>query len=499
MTPLRQVVLIMTDTQRTDMLGCYGHPDMHTPHLDRLAAEGLRFERAYCCQPVCGPARAAIFTGVTPHSNGVWSNSQALGDNVKTAGQRLADQGLHTGYIGKWHLDGGDYFGLGRCPEGWDPECWYDLRCYLQELSPEDRLRSRQVETCNDPALTSEFCFGHRCSDRAVTFLQQQQGEDFFLVVSYDEPHHPFLCPEPYASMYEGYQWPKSPNVWDRLEGKPAHQQVWAGAAREADRDALTLEPRYFLGCNSYVDSQIGRVLAAVDQFAPGALVIYTSDHGDMLQSHCLTGKGPVMYDEITRIPLLIRWPGVTLAGGVCPHPVSHLDLLPTILEAVELPAPKLLEGVSLQPALRDPNCRVNECVFMEFGRYEVDHDGFGGFQPVRAVCEGRYKLVINLLTSDELYDLQTDPQELHNLIDCPETAVVRDQLHDQLLDWMNRTRDPFRGYYWHRRPWRTDAPQATWRYTGHTRQRENEEYEPRQLDYDTGLEMTEATRFKRL
>jgi len=133
----------------------------------------------------------------------------------------------------------------------------------------------------------------------------------------------------------------------------------------------------------------------------------------------------------------------------------------------------------------------------MEFGRYEVDHDGFGGFQPVRACCTPRYKLVVNLLTTDELYDLETDPYEMRNLIEDSTYAAVRDRLHDRLLDWMNETRDPFRGYYWERRPWRTDARPATWDYTLMTRQREEEEYEPRQLDYGTGLEMRAATRLK--
>ncbi len=133
--------------------------------------------------------------------------------------------------------------------------------------------------------------------------------------------------------------------------------------------------------------------------------------------------------------------------------------------------------------AFENPAARPNQAVFMEFGRYEVDHDGFGGFQPVRAAFDGRHKLVVNLLTSDELYDLQADPHEMANLIDSPAHAAIRNALHDRLLDWMNRTRDPFRGYHWERRPWRADARPATWRYTAMTRQRENEADEPRQLD----------------
>lgn len=499
MSQTQQVVLIMTDTQRFDMLGCYGNPDMRTPCLDRLAAGGVRFDRAYTCQPVCGPARSALFTGTFPHSNGMWSNSMALGDNVKTIGQRLRDQGVHTAYIGKWHLDGGDYFGVGRCPDGWDPEYWYDMRCYLEELTPEERVRSRQTESCEDPELTAEFTFGHRCSNRAVDFLRRFHESPFFLVVSYDEPHEPYLCPKEYVDLYRDYEFPKSRNIWDTLDGKPEHQRVWAGARLKADKDALRIRPAHYLGCNTFIDQEIGRVLDAIDEYAPGALVIYTSDHGVFLDSHSLAGKGPAMYDEITRVPLLARWPGVIPEGTTCPHPASHIDLVPTILDAFGFAIPRILEGKSMMPALRDPGQRVNDVIFCEFGRYEIDHDGFGGFQPVRCAFDGRHKLVINLMTSDELYDLERDPEEMENRINAPEYAAIRDALHDRLLDWMNRTRDPFRGYYWERRPWRTDAREATWAYTGYTRQRENEEYEPRQLDYDTGLEMVEAHRIKKL
>ena len=140
MSKAKQAIFFMSDTTMPQFLGCYGNEAMKTPAIARLASEGLRFDPAYTCPPVCGPARSAMFTGLYPHSNGVWGNSMALGDNVKTIGQRLSDQGIHCAYIGKWHLDGGDYFGLGRCPDGWDPEYWYDMRCYLEELGdPEDR------------------------------------------------------------------------------------------------------------------------------------------------------------------------------------------------------------------------------------------------------------------------------------------------------------------------------------------------------------------------
>jgi len=295
--------------------------------------------------------------------------------------------------------------------------------------------------------------------------------------------------------MYRDYVFAKKPNVWDTLEDKPAHQRIWAGDRLHVDKDALEIRAPDFLGCNSFVDYEIGRVIEAIDRHAPDALVIYAADHGDFLWSHSLSGKGPATYDEITNVPMIVRWPGHAPAGVVCDHPVSHIDLTPTIMDAFGLPIPRLLEGKSMLETFRSPDVRLNEVVFIEFARYEIDHDGFGGFQPLRAAFDGRYKLTINLLTSDELYDLDEDPGEMVNLIASPAHAAIRDRLHDAILDWMNRTRDPFRGYYWERRPWRTDARPATWDYTGMTRQRENEEYEPRQLEYGTGLEMVEATR----
>ena len=152
-----------------------------------------------------------------------------------------------------------------------------------------------------------------------------------------------------------------------------------------------------------------------------------------MLYSHSLTSKGPAMYEEITHIPLIIKGFGENRTD---PHPVSHINLAPTVMDIFGLPVPKVMEGSSIYRELLD-GTRTNEYVFIEFGRYEVDHDGFGGYQPVRAVYDGRYKLAVNLMTSDELYDLQEDPQELVNLINSQteEHMEVKLRLHKALLD----------------------------------------------------------------
>jgi uncharacterized sulfatase len=157
---------------------------------------------------------------------------------------------------------------------------------------------------------------------------------------------------------------------------------------------------------------------------------------------------------------------------------------------------PRTLEGTSVLASFSDPHAATRDEVFMEWGRYEVDHDGFGAYQPIRCICDGRYKLSIHLMTTDELYDLESDPGELRNLIDSSDHADIRNRLHDKLLDWMNTSRDPFRGYYWGRRVWRPDFAE-TWANAGMTRQRESDGYLPRELDYDTGLPMGNATRAK--
>ena len=133
-----------------------------------------------------------------------------------------------------------------------------------------------------------------------------------------------------------------------------------------------------------------------------------------------------------------------------------------------------------------------------EFTRYEIDHDGFGGLQMMRGIFDGRYKLVVHLLEdTDEFYDQESDPFEMKNRIGDDSCYEEKKRLHEALLEWMNRTRDPYRSYRWERRYWRKEAPAASWKDRGYTRQRENEEYEPRQLDYQTGLPMKEAVRIK--
>ncbi len=204
--PRPNFVLVLTDTQGANIVGAYGHPELRTPNIDRLAQSGTLFQRAYTTCPLCTPARAALFTGLYAHTSGPWTNNLALGDNIATMGQRFRDQGYRTAYVGKWHLDGHDYFGTGLCPDGWDEAFWYDGRRYLDELT-EDEIRLWRrglgtVELLRAHDIRPEFTWAHRASNRAIRFLEGRDERPFVLVVSYDEPHHPFTCPPEYAEPF---------------------------------------------------------------------------------------------------------------------------------------------------------------------------------------------------------------------------------------------------------------------------------------------------------
>lgn len=494
----KQVVFIIVDTLRTDLTSCYKDVGVKTPNIDQLAAEGIKFNKAYTCQPVCGPARSALMYGTFPHSNGSWSNSAAVYQNSVSVGRRLKDRGVHCGYMGKWHLDGFDYFGDGICPPEFDEKYWYDMRCYLMDMDQDERINSRRQDYAREKNLPAEYCYGTKVSNRAIDFLDEYKGQDFFLTVSYDEPHHPYLAPAEYAHMYDDFVFPNKENTRDTLEGKPFHQKLWAGDNLKRDPDTMVKKyPEYF-GSIAYVDNEIGRVVAKIKEVAPDAMIIFTTDHGDMLESHCLSGKGPVNYEEVSHIPFIVSGKHVG-DGQEYDMMVSHIDFTPTLLDYFGVPQAQVLQGKSLMPAIKDVTVRVNDYAFTEFGRFELDHDMYGGLQLMRAVQCEQYKLNVNLLSSDELYDLVNDPEEMHNLIEDPAHYETACKLHDALMDWMHETRDPFRGYVWEDRHWRkNNTENVSWAGRGYTRNRIDTDYEHLMLTYESAEPITPENRERR-
>jgi uncharacterized sulfatase len=479
-------LFIMTDTQATNMVGCYSGKPLNTQNIDALAEAGIRFNSAYTCAPVCTPARAGLFTGIYSNQSGPWTNNVAPGKNISTMGRYFKDAGYKTCFIGKWHLDGHDYFGTGVCPPEWDEEYWFDGANYLSELTEKEiglwRNGLNSVEDLRENGIDKSFTWAHRISHRAIDFLAQPQREDepFLMVISYDEPHHPFTCPVEYLERYEDFHYDLGERAHDTLEDKPLHHRLWSEAMPSpVGADGQYHHPLYF-ACNDFVDDEIGRVVSALTPAQrENTWVIYTSDHGEMMGAHKLISKGAAMYDDITRIPLIFVPPAGQQLPRQVDTPVSHSDVLPTLMALAGIEKPAILPGESLFDVQADRG------VMVEFNRYEIEHDSFGGFIPVRGWVTDRYKFVLNLFTTDELYDRHNDINEMHNLIDHPDFSGIRDGLHDQLMDYMDKIRDPFRSYQWACRPWRKDAKP---RWMGAFRPRPEDSYSPVVRDYDTGM-----------
>lgn len=474
------ILLIVTDEHPTRRVSCYGSEEVHTPNLDRLAAEGVRFERAYTCSPTCTPARAGMMTGIYPQNTGAWANNLPLGQGVRTLGHHFRAAGYRTAYIGKWHLDGLDYFGTGVCPEEFEDEYWFDGKRYLDFLGPERiaQWRSHKLDsaaTLKAHGVDRDWTWGGQITNRALAFLESGPNDDrpWLLIVSYDEPHGPWTCPPEFLARHEGKeyplpetfgQFPRGPKAGQvsspaRTEGMagPGEQACSAPPAwllREIPEDYIRRVTRLTAACSEFVDDEIGRVMQAAGSVRD-TVTVYTTDHGNQLGAHSLMFKGPYMYEESCRIPMLIGGPGIR-AGHVEKAVVSNIDLPPTLLDLAGLEPPPVFDGASLHPLIaaeRRAGTHPDRAI-IAFNRFELDHDKNGGLYPMRAIVRGPHKLVVCLLGQDELYDLEKDPGETHNRIDDPGYAGIRDRLHAELVEWMYVHRDAFRTPLWETRPW---------------------------------------------
>jgi uncharacterized sulfatase len=347
----------------------------------------------------------------------------------------------------------GDYYGQGKCEGGFLPEYWYDGRNFIQEVGAEGFRRWNAGQ-----GLSDADCWGTRVADRAIRFIEKHRSRSFFFCASFDEPHSPMSAPERFYRLYEGSTRPWQENMSDDLAGKPAVHRAYRDAHPGGHVPRGTRpnnNPRYY-GCTSFADEQIGRIVEAVDRLcADDTAILFTSDHGDHHGAHGMLGKGPTMYEETIRVPMLARVPGVTRPGSVCDALVSHIHHVPMILRLLGLPAHPQFQAGDFLPLLQDPAARLTDAVFLEYGRFGVPHSHWWGFMPSRCIRAERWKLVLNLVDRDELYDLAADPGELVNRIDDPALAEVRNGLHDRLLAWMEERLDPLRGRGWHFRPWR--------------------------------------------
>ena len=483
-------LFLTTDQHRADGVGCYGNPFVQTPHLDALAADGVRLDRAYVNNPLCMPSRATILTGRYPHSHRVWCNGVALPDEETPFSAILAGAGYRTGCIGKMHFTpyGAEarpgYYDALKSWEECDLEDWTGPYAGFEHVEltighcsataghygrwlghefPKAQQAYRRDDRLGRPApsaapeawvstLPVEAHHSTWIANRSIEYLRRHAGEPFFLWASFPDPHHPFRPPLPYAQRYEGAPVPeplrrdgelddKPPLFRDYFEGRTAGRNRHEGAGMDRP-GALSHEQlrdiiRYTYGMISLVDDSIGRILAELDALglANDTIVCFAADHGELLGDHGLICKGPFHYEGLLRVPMIWRWPGRFPADRGSGALLGLVDFAPTVLSLAGSEIPGTLQGRSLERLLRGDTEHHRDGVLTEF--------------------QSSYRPWLNLKTwrtadwkvtyyggqpYGELYDLRADPGEFVNLYSHPEYAATRDALLLRLLEELTTT-----------------------------------------------------------
>jgi arylsulfatase A-like enzyme len=478
----RNVLFIWTDQQRPDTIGAYrgAAPGPRTPNVDRLAAGGALFETAYCTQPVCSPSRASVLTGLYPHAHGIRHNNVPLPAEVPTLAELLRPAGYTSGYVGKWHLGNElgrpalnthgfdfwvsteDTYTRDRSVEGFsDYHHFLVARGHTPPDTAGDGARvfsrataARMPEEHGKPAFQAAEC---------IRFLEARAAErdrPFLLMVNFLEPHPPYFGP--FDDLYppEEIELPAS---WYREmeETVPERyrQRRRALAARNPNVPAddehgwKELKARYWGGC-TLVDKYAGQILDRLEALglAEDTIVVYSTDHGDMMGEHRLVQKS-VPYEGASRVPLIVRVPG--LAPRRLATPTSQVHLTPTLLDLLGRAIPAHVQGTSLVPLLSGGDADPQGAeVVIEWNGVERLVSGSGelgapgqveGPPPavdVRTIRRGRWKLNVHASAEHELYDLAADPGEQHNAFaDRGNERIVAD-LYERLLAWQRATRD---------------------------------------------------------
>lgn len=417
-TQATNMLFILSDEHTRDVTGCYGHPFIKTPHLDQLAERGTRFDAAYTNCPICVPARASLHTGTHVADNGCWDNAHPYDGGIRSWAHRLRAAGHYTMSIGKLHfrsdkddngfvdeviplhvVDGqGDLLGLIRAPE---PAARGGTADLAATAGPGESTYARYDRNIRDGAI-------HWLTHRA-----KKQDKPWCLFVSFVKPHFPLVAPQQFYDMYPLDSVPM-PRLYG-AEHAPTHP-VLAALKRCMNYDdsfspeKVRIALAAYYGMVSFLDDNIGQVLAALESngLEGNTRVIYTSDHGDNLGNRRLWGKS-VHYEEAAAVPLIIAGPGIPRGRG-SPTPVTLVDVYPTIVQGVGLAldaAEQALPGRSLVDlAQQDQPERV------AFGEYHAA----GSITAMYMVRKGRWKYIHHVGYAPELFDLQVDPGETHDL-----------------------------------------------------------------------------------
>jgi choline-sulfatase len=449
------ILFMFSDQHRYDAVGCNRAPVCRTPALDSIAASGMRFTHAFTPCSLCSPTRGSLITGLYPHNHGQLANmgnfngvfDRQIMDKVGYP-TLLSEAGYAVSYVGKWHLPKeGD-------ATSWSFDQWWTDRHYLEDvadlgLNGDHSIEVQRLEWggdapfCGRSLLAAEHLQEYWTAERSIELLQRyaNRTQPFMICASFFGPHFPYAVPAPYDTMYDPDQVERWVNFDEQFENKPLIQQKemlrW-NASHLTWPDWQKVIAHYWGYC-SYIDAQIGRILDHLERSGLGenTVVIYTSDHGDMVGSHRLFNKGMYMYDETYRVPLIIRWPGVTPPDSDCDAFVSLVDLMPTFLEWAGARQPGELDGRPLVPLLKGaPPHDWPDDVFAEFHGYE------GALCSQRMVRTKAWKYVYNPCFEDELYDLESDPGELRNLAGKLGYKHVLRRMKSRLVSWLERTRD---------------------------------------------------------
>ncbi|MFB6217986.1 MAG: sulfatase [Halobacteriaceae archaeon] len=406
------VLVVLCDQWRAEALGCIGDPNVRTPAIDRLAAEGVCFERAYTPYPVCSPARGSIQTGRYPHAHGVTTNTYhriPLPAEEDTLAERLRDAGYHTGYVGKWHLDG-QFDPPGRVPPGprrQGYEFWKGFDRGHQHLEGHPHFDARGDLTWEEGRqpdiqadITGEFIDRH----------QRTEGDrPFFAFLSWGPPHTPFEAPDEYSDMYDADDLELRANVPDDME-------------REVRADLVE-----YYGMCTWLDDQLERLLDTLAEqgVADDTLVVFTADHGEMMGSNGRYHKGNP-HEESVHVPLVARYPDGIEAGRRSSAVVSLIDLLPTLCSVCDAAVPEGVHGVDLSDHLLDGAPGPTE-TYIE-GALPFDHTW-------RAIRTEQYLLSVDRhLDTQYLFDTGADPYQQENRAGDSEYAAAEADLRERLF-----------------------------------------------------------------
>ena len=479
------ILLITSDQQHWNTLGCL-NPEVQTPNLDRLAREGMLFERAYCPNPTCTPTRASIITGKYPSQHGAWSLGTKLSEAEHTVGEDFTEAGYRTALVGKAHfqpLQGTDEFpSLEAYPILQDLDFWADFSETFYGFEHVELARNHTDEahvgqhyalwmeakgftnwrdyfrppTGNNPKqrrkwlIPEEYHYDAWIAERTNALLEQyqQNGESFFLWSSFFDPHPSYLVPEPWDTMYDPTEVIVPSVVPGEHDKNPPHFQLtqqqkpdfspWKESGKGLhgfhshlhNREELAKDIAVYYGMVSLMDKYIGTILDKLDELglAENTLIVFSTDHGHFYGHHGLRAKGAFHYEDMIKIPFIVRQPGKVPAGQRSQALQSLVDLSPSFLSACGIDIPRTMTGTDQTPVWFGEATSARDYALVE-NRHEPTTIH------VKTYVNDRYKLTVYYNQPyGELFDLQEDPQEINNLWDDPESKDLKAELITQLL-----------------------------------------------------------------